>query len=95
MYKPEYIKIDIVRYLKDYQYRFKTHCKRRWIGKNILEFFSSEFIQYTPEYYSATIQNGKIRINGKAVSLDYKLKDNDVIEHDTIRKEPPVFDLPI
>ena len=91
---PEYIKIGIVRYVKDYVYNFKTHCKRRWIGKNILEFFSTEFMQYTPEYYKEAILNGKIKINGKLQTLEYSLKDNDLIEHDTIRKEPPVFNLP-
>ena len=48
---PNYIKIGIVRYVKDYDFTFKVYCKRRWIGMNILEFFSTEFIAYTREYY--------------------------------------------
>ena len=94
MSKPEYINIGIVKYIKDYPYLFKTHCKRRWIGKNIYEFFCSEFIQYTSEYYKKAIEDGKIKINGKIQDLNYTLKDNDVITHETIRKEPPVFNLP-
>ena len=56
---PTYIKLGIIRYVKDYEYDFKTYCKRRWIGKNILEFFSSEFIAYTSEYYKEAITTGK------------------------------------
>ena len=38
---------------------------------------------------------GKIRVNGKEITEDYKLKSNDMIEHETIRKEPPVYNFPI
>ena len=41
---PDYINIGIVKYVKDYPYIFKTHCKRRWIGQDLLNFFSTEFI---------------------------------------------------
>lgn len=60
---PNYIKIGIVRYVKDYDYTFKVYCKRRWIGMNILEFFSTEFIAYTPEYYKEAISNGNLKYN--------------------------------
>jgi tRNA pseudouridine synthase 8/2,5-diamino-6-(5-phospho-D-ribitylamino)-pyrimidin-4(3H)-one deaminase len=55
MNPPEYIQIGIIRYVKDYYYSFKTYCKRRWIGQNLLEFFTKEFMQYTPEYYEKAI----------------------------------------
>jgi len=38
---------------------------------------------------------GKIRVNGKEITEDYHLQKNDLIEHETIRKEPPVYNLPI
>lgn len=34
-------------------------------------------------------------MNGKEITEDYRLKSNDMIEHETIRKEPPVYNFPI
>lgn len=38
---------------------------------------------------------GRITVNKKKIDLDYKLKANDLIEHSAIRKEPPVYNIPI
>lgn len=32
-------------------------------------------------------------MNGKKVKLDYRLEQNDLIEHKTIRIEPPCLDI--
>jgi hypothetical protein len=34
-------------------------------------------------------------VNGKRVSCEYKLQDNDKIVHAVTRKETPVLDIPI
>ena len=42
---PNYIKIGIIRYVKDYIFNYKTYCKEKWIGRNILDHFTQEFKQ--------------------------------------------------
>lgn len=42
-----------------------------------------------------SILSGRIKVNQKIVDLEYKLKANDLIIHEAIRKEPPVYDTPI
>ena len=42
---------DGMRFVRPYEYEFKTFTKGRWIGRPIFEVFKCEFKAYTPEYY--------------------------------------------
>ena len=52
--------------------------------------YSKEFGAYSPEYYEDAIRTGRITVNNKPVSIDYHLKNGDVICHTVHRHEPPV-----
>ena len=43
-----------LRYVHPYYFTFKTYCKRRWVGRPLLEVFKEEFRSETPEYYVST-----------------------------------------
>lgn len=55
----------------------------------------SKFILIILIYKKESILSGRIKVNEKIVDLDYKLKGNDLIIHEAIRKEPPVYNTPI
>lgn len=58
-----------------YYYDFKTYCKGRWIGKTLLEVFSSEFRSEPLEYYQKAAKAGRIRLNDTPVDdLNITLK---------------------
>jgi len=61
----------------------------------LLGVYSKEFVAHNKQYYEEAINNGRITVNEKKVSSDYRLKENDKIVHTIDRKEPPVLDLPI
>lgn len=46
-----------------YYFDFKTYCKGRWIGKTLLEVFSSEFRTEPLDYYKKAVKEGRIRLN--------------------------------
>lgn len=46
-----------------YYFDFKTYCKGRWIGKTLLEVFSSEFRAEPLDYYKKAVKEGRIRLN--------------------------------
>lgn len=46
-----------------YYFDFKTYCKGRWIGKTLLEVFSSEFRAEPLNYYQKAVKEGRIRLN--------------------------------
>jgi hypothetical protein len=48
---PEFYFEDVYRYVKTYSFSYHTHTKARWIKRNILEVFSTEFKAYDAEYY--------------------------------------------
>lgn len=49
--------------MRPYYFDFKTYCKGRWIGKSLLEVFSSEFRAEPLEYYVMASKLGRIRLN--------------------------------
>ena len=81
-----------LRFVKPYRHEFKTFAKRRWIDKKLLEVFQVEFKAFSKEYYNKAIIDGMITINGKAVGIDYNIKEGDKIVHETVRHETPVID---
>lgn len=83
----QYYTEDVFRMIKDYEHSYKTFVKRRWIGKQILEMFTTEFLTLTPEYYvflncflfginfqKEAILTGKIVVNKQKVDTTYVLK---------------------
>lgn len=48
---PHYIKDKAFRYVINYDYCFKTYAKQRWLNRNLLEVFISEFKAFTENYY--------------------------------------------
>ena len=56
-----------LRKVQPYFYDFKTYCKGRWIGKTLLEVFSSEFRSEPLAYYHKAVKEGRIRLNDTPV----------------------------
>lgn len=52
-----------LRKVHPYYFDFKTYCKGRWIGKTLLEVFSSEFRAEPLDYYKKAVKEGRIRLN--------------------------------
>lgn len=46
-----YFKDKALRYVINYDYCFKTFAKQRWLGRNLLEVFISEFKAFSENYY--------------------------------------------
>lgn len=98
---PHYFKDTVFRYVLNYDYCFKTFAKQRWIGRNLLEVFISEFKAFSETYYVGSVEKRsalkkqKITVNGNPVDETYVLKNSDLIHHFTIRRELPVYNLPI
>ena len=90
-----YILDGAYRCVKNYPFSYKTHTKERWLNKKIIDVFTGEYKAFTKEYYTNAIETGKITVNKKKVPLDYILKNSDLIEHETIRRELPVYNAPI
>ncbi|XP_062379276.1 RNA pseudouridylate synthase domain-containing protein 2 [Sardina pilchardus] len=85
-----------LRKVRPYYYDFKTYCKGRWIGKTLLEVFSSEFRSESLEYYEKAAKVGRIRLNDTPVDdLNITLKNNDLMKNTVHRHEPPVVGHPI
>ncbi|KAL6477981.1 hypothetical protein MHYP_G00138160 [Metynnis hypsauchen] len=75
-----------------YYFDFKTYCKGRWIGKTLLEVFSSEFRAEPLDYYAKAVKDGRIRLNEIPVDdLNITLKNNDFMRNTVHRHEPPVI----
>jgi hypothetical protein len=52
---PEYYFHEGFRYVKEYEHVFKAHSKKRWINKQLLSIFISEFKLFPSQYYVITI----------------------------------------
>ncbi|KAJ3123399.1 RNA pseudouridylate synthase domain containing protein 2 [Nowakowskiella sp. JEL0407] len=78
-----------------YEWNFQTYAKGRWWGKTVYDVFSREFKDQSPEYYEDAIKTGRITVNGEKASLDFVLKNGDVVGHFVHRHEPPIADLPV
>uniref|UniRef100_A0A4W5KBW4 Pseudouridylate synthase RPUSD2 n=1 Tax=Hucho hucho TaxID=62062 RepID=A0A4W5KBW4_9TELE len=80
-----------LRKVRPYYFDFKTYCKGRWIGKSLLEVFSSEFRAEPLEYYVMASKLGRIRLNETPVDdLSVTLRNNDFLRNTVHRHEPPV-----
>lgn len=91
----DYAKDKLFRYVVNYEYCFRTFCKGRWLNRNIIEVFQNEFKAFQKDYYPRAIKSGKIKVNDEKVDEYYVLKNGDSIEHYTIRRELPVYNVPL
>ncbi|XP_018420860.1 PREDICTED: RNA pseudouridylate synthase domain-containing protein 2 [Nanorana parkeri] len=85
-----------LRKVRPYYFDFETYCKGRWVGKSLLEVFSSEFRSEPLEYYKLAAQAGRLKLNKELVTdLNTVLKDNDFLRNTVHRHEPPVTAQPL
>ncbi|KAG9268113.1 RNA pseudouridylate synthase domain-containing protein 2 [Astyanax mexicanus] len=85
-----------LRKVRPYYFDFKTYCKGRWIGKTLLQVFSTEFRAEPLDYYRKAAKEGRIRLNEEPVEdLNIRLKNNDFLRNTVHRHEPPVVGRPL
>ncbi|KAJ1459372.1 pseudouridine synthase [Pelagophyceae sp. CCMP2097] len=84
-----------VRRCEPYLFVYTTRCKARWIGREALEVFVTEFGMNPPEYYEAALTDGRITINKRLVGCSHVFRNGDVVDHRAHRHEPPVDAGPI
>ncbi|NXN97073.1 RUSD2 protein, partial [Rhinopomastus cyanomelas] len=85
-----------LRKVRPYYFDFRTYCKGRWVGRSLLEVFSTEFRAQPIAYYRAAARAGRLRLNEEPVrDLDIVLKNNDFLRNTIHRHEPPVTAQPI
>ena len=89
---PEYVFTNNCRVVVPYVFSFSTFTKQRWKGQRLLDIFAKEFAAYSKDYYEHAIVSGKVTVNGVPTTVDYIVKDGDLILHKTHRHEPPVTD---
>ncbi|XP_056008594.1 pseudouridylate synthase RPUSD2-like [Ostrea edulis] len=73
-----------------YFYAFTTYVKGRWFNRTLCEIFGEEFTLSKEYDVKALVTEGLITVNGQTVSLDYKIKQGDIIENNIHRHENPV-----
>eukprot|EP01083_Nonionella_stella_P278899 948543_1 len=91
----EYVIHKGFRHVVPYPFEYRAFAKGRWFGRGIFEVFSTEFEAYDADYYKAAIEDGRIKVRGKKVPLDYELCNGDWVSHTTHRHEPPILDAEI
>ncbi|XP_018619762.1 pseudouridylate synthase RPUSD2 [Scleropages formosus] len=85
-----------LRRVRPYYFDFTTYCKGRWVGRTLLEVFSSEFRAESLQYYRQAARAGRIRLNESPVEdLGVTLKNNDFLRNTVHRHEPPVSACPL
>ncbi|KAI5927384.1 RluA family pseudouridine synthase [Camillea tinctor] len=90
-----YIIENGLRRVAPYYYTYNTWCKKRWIGREILDIFESEFRDRPIEYYKNAMEAGQICVNSKPVPTNHILKNGELVSHTIHRHEPPVSATPI
>ncbi|XP_057516334.1 RNA pseudouridine synthase 7 isoform X2 [Amaranthus tricolor] len=79
------------RHVKPYYFEFICHVKNRWAGKTIVDMFTEEFKGRPQDYYVRAVKCGRIQVEGKNVSIYYRVKPSEKISHFVHRHEPPVM----
>ncbi|CAH1419082.1 unnamed protein product [Lactuca virosa] len=91
----DYIFRNGIRYVKPYYFEFISHAKVRWAGKTIVDLFADEFKGRNRDYYDSAVKSGRIQVNGKTVSVYYRVQSSQKISHFLHRHEPPVMALDV
>lgn len=79
-----------LRIIEPYMHTFASFAKARWIGRTLLDVYSTEFGSYPAAYYEAAILDGRILVSGNRAALDYKIQGHDELSHTVHRHEPAV-----
>ena len=87
----EYYFENGLRKVYPYPFRYQTFARGRWIGQKLVDVLSNEFRAWPRSYYEEAIKSGQIRIRGKEVDSDYRIRDNDLLSNDSHRHEVPVI----
>lgn len=82
---PNYQHVRPFRFVMPYDHEFRTHCKKRWIKRKLIEILVSEFRAYDKDYYLRAIEEGRLTINDKPTQPGYVMRDNDLLVHRTLR----------
>ncbi|MCJ1465761.1 hypothetical protein MMC07_004380 [Pseudocyphellaria aurata] len=91
-----YILEDGLRKVAPYHFTYKTYCKERWRGRELIDIFATEFRDRPQAYYKDAIERGNVVVNGLQVTTVREIiKNGDVISHSLHRHEPPVTAQPI
>jgi 23S rRNA-/tRNA-specific pseudouridylate synthase len=80
----------LVRWIQPYFYTFTTHAKARWVGRTVLDIYTTEFGSYPRDYYEAAIRQGRIQVCNATVDPSYIIQNQDVLSHTVHRHEPAV-----
>ncbi|XP_009076429.1 PREDICTED: RNA pseudouridylate synthase domain-containing protein 2, partial [Acanthisitta chloris] len=83
-----------LRKVRPYYFDFRTYCKGRWVGRSLLQVFSSEFRAQPLSYYRAAARAGRLPFS--LVSGNGNTPwNNDFLRNTVHRHEPPVTAEPI
>ncbi|EGG06560.1 uncharacterized protein MELLADRAFT_116466 [Melampsora larici-populina 98AG31] len=93
--KPEWYFEKGLRKVKPYLFKYSTYAKERWRGRSVIDVFSSDFRDRSPEYYAQAVASGVIKINGKTITQDLIIRNGDLITNTLHRHEPPVIGDPV
>ncbi|KAG0151842.1 hypothetical protein CROQUDRAFT_650381 [Cronartium quercuum f. sp. fusiforme G11] len=93
--KPEWFFEKGLRKVKPYLFQYSTYAKERWRGRSVIDVFSSDFRDRSPEYYAQAVASGVIKINGKNITQDVIIRNGDLITNTLHRHEPPVTGDPV
>ncbi|KAI5956521.1 RIB2 [Candida jiufengensis] len=91
----EYVIEKNLRKVSPYYYTYMTYCKLRWRDRTLLDIFTEEFRDRTPEVYEKAIESGLVKLNNKVADLNTIVKNGDLITHRGFRREAPVTSSPI
>lgn len=79
-----------IRTIAPYPYTFSSFAKARWLGRTVLDVYSTEFGSLPASYYEIAIQQGRILVCDKPVNTSYTIMENDILSHTVHRHEPAV-----
>lgn len=83
--------IGCFRFIKPYTFTFHSYAKQRWLGRPLVDVFAQEFKHVSRSIVEERIRNGMITVNGARIGVDYTIRNKDLIEHTTIRREMPIY----
>jgi RluA family pseudouridine synthase len=68
---------------------YKLAVKRKFEGLSIIEFFSKVVPRSTPTLWIDKVNSGNLKVNGKTITVNYKVKGGDVAIHESEPKTEP------
>uniref|UniRef100_A0A0G4G1J7 Pseudouridine synthase RsuA/RluA-like domain-containing protein n=1 Tax=Chromera velia CCMP2878 TaxID=1169474 RepID=A0A0G4G1J7_9ALVE len=84
-----------IRIVEPYEWTFQTYVKGRWLGKTVLDVFTTEFCAYSEAYYREAMKAGRILLNGEPCAPSTLMRDNCLLEHRAVIQEPPILDVQV